>query len=309
MGPPILLIGGTTASGKSALALRLAEAAGAWIVNADAQQLYRHLPRLTAQPSAADLRTVPHRLYGILPPETATSVALWLDRLEPVLKEARAHGTPLILVGGTGLYLKALLHGLAPVPPIPAAVRERLRGLPLPAPELHRLLAAKDPIMAARLHPTDRQRILRALEVVEATGRSLASFQQEPHRRLPLAGPVRGIALLPDRSLLHARIQARLERMLEEGVIEEVAALWRLRPDLRDLPVARVHGLLPLLDRLEGRISLEQAKERILIQTRQYAKRQSTFFRHKLPELRPVRAFGDEPPPSLVDSLLRALGR
>ena len=291
---PILLIGGTTASGKSALALRIAGMTDGIVVNADAQQLYRDLPILTAQPGPEERARVPHRLYGILPPEEATTVGLWLRLLAPVLEEARRTHRPLLLVGGTGMYLKCLLHGLAPVPEIPAAVRRRLRALDLPGPELHARLRQRDPVMAARLRPGDRQRILRALEVVEATGRSLAEYHHQSRRQLELPGPVRAVALLPRRAELARRIERRIEAMLAAGLLEELSRLARQRPDLRTLPIARVHGCRELLDHLEGRMSLDAAIARIATVTRQYAKRQSTFFRRQLPEFAPVSAFGEE---------------
>ena len=291
---PILLIGGTTASGKSALALRVAELTGGIVVNADAQQLYRDLPILTAQPDAGERARAPHRLYGILPPEAETTVGLWLELLAPVFEEARRTARALVLVGGTGMYLKCLLRGLAPVPAVPEPVRRKVRALDLPTPELHARLRARDPEMAARLRPSDRQRILRALEVVEATGRSLAEYLRKTRPPLPLPGPMRAVALLPPRAELARRIERRIEAMLEAGLLDELRRLARARPDLRALPIARVHGCRELLDHLEGRVSLEAATARIATVTRQYAKRQSTFFRHQLPEFAPVSGFGDE---------------
>ncbi len=187
-----------------------------------------------------------------------------------------------MIVGGTGLYMKCLLKGLAPVPPIPPEIRDRLRALPVPAPELHRMLAARDPVMAARLRPGDRQRILRALEVIEATGRSLAELQRDTRPPLDLAGRTRGVALLPPRSRLEARIARRLDAMLAAGMLEELAALRERRPDLARLPIARVHGCREFLAHLEGRVSRERARLRTIEVTRQYAKRQRTFFRRQL---------------------------
>ncbi len=280
----VLFIGGSTASGKSALALRIAERTGARIVNADAQQLYRDLPILTARPDAGDLARAEHRLYGVLPPEAASSAGWWLEEVVPLLAEADRLGRPVILVGGTGLYMKCLLHGLAPVPPVPEEVRRRLRALDLPTPELHHMLAARDPRMAARLRPGDRQRILRALEVFEATGRSLAAFQEETRPPLELAGRVRGLALLPPRDLLGIRIARRIDAMLAAGALDELATLRAGRPELARLPIARVHGCREFLACLEGRASREEARLRTILVTRRYAKRQHTFFRHQLPD-------------------------
>lgn len=282
MASRILFIGGATASGKSALAVGIAERTGALVVNADAQQLYRDLPILTARPDAAEQARAEHRLYGVLPPEAATSAGRWLELVLPVLREAEREARPVVIVGGTGLYMKCLLEGLAPVPPIPPEIRDRLRALPVPAPELHRMLAARDPVMAARLRPGDRQRILRALEVIEATGRSLAELQRDTRPPLDLAGRTRGVALLPPRSRLEARIARRLDAMLAAGMLEELAALRERRPDLARLPIARVHGCREFLAHLEGRVSRERARLRTIEVTRQYAKRQRTFFRRQL---------------------------
>ncbi len=300
----ILFIGGSTASGKSALALEIAERAGARIVNADAQQLYRDLSILTARPDAAELARAEHQLYGVLPPEAASSAGWWLERVVPLLEEAERQACPVILVGGTGLYMKSLLRGLAPVPPVPEELRRRLRALDLPTPELHRMLAARDPRMAARLRPGDRQRILRALEVVEATGRSLATLQEETRPPLDLAGRMRGVALLPPRDLLEARIARRIDAMLAAGALDELRALRAERPELGRLPIARVHGCREFLACLEGRATREEARQRTILVTRQYAKRQRTFFRHQLPDFAPREEVGEK----LVDLARKLAG-
>jgi len=291
----LVVIGGPSASGKSALALRLAQAIGGVIVNADSMQLYRELPLLTARPSPADEARVPHRLYGVLDAADPASVGHWLELAGQAIEDGVAAGRVPIVVGGTGLYLKALLHGLAPVPEVPVAVRRatcaRLarRG----APGLHAELAARDPAMAARLRPNDRQRLLRALEVLEATGRSLAAWQAEPALRIRLPEPVLGVALLPPRSELHRRIARRLQAMIEAGALAELTALRAARPD-PGLPLLKAVAVPELLAHLEGRLDLASALERALARTRQYAKRQITWLRHQLPELRPLAAFGDE---------------
>ena len=204
-----LLIGGATASGKSALAVALARRLDGVVVNADSVQLYRDLPLLTARPDADELRMAPHRLYGFLPPDAPVSAAVWLDLVLPAMRAVWDEGRLPILTGGSGLYLHALLHGLAPVPPIPDNLRAAVRALP--HGELLERLGAEDPRMAARLRPNDRQRLMRALEVVRATGRSLADWQDLP-RHPPLPGlRAAGLVLLPDRALLRRRIQARME--------------------------------------------------------------------------------------------------
>lgn len=291
---PILLIGGTTASGKSELALCFAERTGALVVNADAQQLYRDLPLLSARPGADDMARAAHRLYGMLDADMPTSAGAWLGWLRPVIAEAETSRRPLCLVGGTGLYMKALLEGLAPVPEVPAGVRERLRQSTLDTHTLHAQLAARDPAAAARLRPSDRQRILRALEVLEATGRSLVEFQRQTQPPYRLQGPVLGVALLPSRDRLHARIAARFERMLAAGALAEVEALAQRYPDPAGLPVARLHGCRELLRVVRGEWTLKQAAERAILVTRQYAKRQSTFFRTQLPGFHRIAAFGEE---------------
>lgn len=292
-----MVIGGSTASGKSALALALARRWGATIVNADSQQLYRDLSVLSARPTPEDEAAAPHLLYGVLGPDEQASVGRWLELIAPVLEAAIASGRSLILTGGTGLYIEALLRGLPAIPPIDPEVRRRLREAAgsTPAAELHVRLASIDPAAARRLAPTDSQRILRALEVMESTGRSIADWQREPRRRLPLPPQVMGVALLPPAELAAARIERRLRAMLEEGAVEEVAALLRDRPDLATLPIAKLHGCRELIAVHEGRLSLKEAEARIAAQVRQYAKRQRTYFRHRLPELRPLALTGEQP--------------
>jgi tRNA dimethylallyltransferase len=291
----LVVIGGPSASGKSALALRLAQAIGGVIVNADSMQLYRELPLLTARPSPADEALVPHKLYGVLEAADPASVGRWLELAGQAIEESTAAGRVPIVVGGTGLYLKALLHGLAPVPEVPPEVRRAVaeRLTRLGAPGLHAELAARDPALAAHLRPNDRQRLLRALEVLEATGRSLAVWQAAPPLRIRLPEPVRGWALLPPRGELHRRIARRLQAMIEAGALAELAALRAARSD-PGLPLLKAVAVPELLAHLEGRLDLASALERALVRTRQYAKRQITWLRHQLPELRPVQSFGDE---------------
>jgi len=311
----LIVIGGPSASGKSALALRLAETLGGVIINADSMQLYRELPLLTAQPDAAAQARAPHRLYGVLAAAEPASVGRWLTLAEEAIAQCVAAGRRPIVVGGTGLYLKALLHGLAPVPEVPPPVRaaaaERIARL---GPEdLHAELARRDPAMAARLRPRDRQRLLRAWEVLDATGRSLAAWQAEPAWRVPLPGPVRGVALVPPRRALHERIGLRLEAMVKAGALAELAALRATQP-APDVPLLRAVGVAELLAHLDGRLTRAAALERAVARTRQYAKRQITWLRHQLPELPPRAAFGDDPaalgdadpplPPLLTDQAL-----
>jgi len=289
---PLIVIGGATASGKSALALRLAEATGGTVVNADSVQLYKDLPILTARPGAEDEARAEHRLYGVLDAEERASAARWVAMVQPILDELAAAGRPAIVTGGTGLYLAALLHGLAPVPEVPEAVRAELRASPLSAPALHEELAHRDPAMAAQLEPTDRQRILRALEVVMATGRSLADWQRLPRQRPRLPEPWAGVALLPPRPRLRERIARRLDAQLEAGLLDEIAAFID-RPEAARSPLLKADGVAEFAACLRGACDLETAKARTRLKIGRYAKRQATFFRHQLPELALEPGFGE----------------
>ena len=279
----VTLIAGPTASGKSALALRLAEERGAVVVNADSMQVYKELRVLTARPSVMDEARVPHRLYGMRPASEAYSVADWLRDVAPLIAAARQSGPPLVIVGGTGLYFKALLEGLSPVPDIPPHIREawRARGHRSEAAELHAELARRDPAMAAKLRPSDPQRILRALEVIEATGRSLGDWQEEESTGLLGAEEAEKLYLAPPREVIYARCNSRFEEMLAAGALEEVRHLMDL--DLPpDLPAMRAHGVPHLLTHLRGQLSLEAALERTQLDTRHYVKRQLTWARRNM---------------------------
>jgi tRNA dimethylallyltransferase len=290
----LAVIAGPTASGKSALALRLAEAAGGVIINADGMQLYRDLRILTARPGAADEARAPHRLFGVLDADDPASAGRWLQLAQAAIAEATAASRPAIVVGGTGLYLHALLHGLAPVPEIPEPIRTaaRVRLAEGGLPALRAALAGLDPVMAARLRPTDRQRLLRAYEVVVATGRSLAAWQEMPPVRIELPARRFGLALMPPRAALYERIERRLRAMVEEGALEELRALHR-RGLAPELPLMKALAVPELLAYVSGGVDLETPLERAIVRTRRYAKRQITWLRHRLPELRPVGAFGE----------------
>ena len=279
-----ILLAGATASGKSRLALELAERGGGLIVNANSMQVYAELRVLTARPSPADEAAAPHRLYGHVPAATRYSVGRWLGDVAGVLAEARREKRPAIVVGGTGLYFKALTEGLAAVPAIPADVRARLRAESDGAatPDLHARLAALDPEDAAAIRTNDRSRILRALEVVTATGRSLAEWRRVAAAP-PLVDPAsaKRIVLSPDRAELHRRIAARAERMLEEGALEEVAALARLGLD-PELPAMKAIGVRELMAHAAGTLSRDAALAAIATETRRYAKRQMTWFRNQM---------------------------
>jgi tRNA dimethylallyltransferase len=282
--PSAILIAGPTASGKSALALRLALATGGVLINADSMQVYGDLRILTARPSVEEEASAPHRLFGHVDAAVNYSVALWLEAARGALAESRRDGRPAIFVGGTGLYFKALTQGLSGIPAVPDAVRAavRARGASIPVADLHAELARRDPLMAARLRPSDPQRILRALEVLESTGRSLAAFQGARTPPLLDIAATRAIFLEPQRDELKRRINMRFEAMLEAGALAEAEALRRRDLDPA-LPLMRAHGLRHLIAHLNGEMALSEAAELAKRDTRTYARRQFTFARHQLP--------------------------
>jgi tRNA dimethylallyltransferase len=278
--PKAILIAGATASGKSAAALILAERLGGTVINADSMQVYRELPILAAHPAPEERARVPHRLYGAIPAAQAYSVGRWLDDAKKAIGAAEAEGRVPILTGGTGLYFKALQEGLAPVPDVPPEIRShwRDRAASLGAAALHRELAARDPAIAARIPPTDSQRITRALEVIDATSISLAEWQGAAAAPvLPPEGVVR-LVIAPERAPLYAAIDARFDRMVEAGAIEEVGALLALGLD-PGLPAMRAHGVRELAGYLSDRSSREQAIAKAKTETRRYAKRQMTWLK------------------------------
>lgn len=280
-----VLIAGPTASGKSALALALARKSGGVIINADSMQVYRDLCVLTARPSAEEEAEVPHRLYGHVDAAVNFSAGSWVSDAAHVLAEVRAQQRPPIFVGGSGLYFKALTRGLSAVPPIPGEIREAVRArLDRDGVEaLHAELARRDRAYAERLEPRDRSRIARALEVIEATGRSLLDWHREALPPLLAPGTFRALFLAPERDALYARIDARFETMLQHGALEEVARLAARKLDPL-LPAMKAHGVPALIRHLEGEIVREEASEIGRADTRHYAKRQFTWFRHQLPE-------------------------
>ncbi|MBV8663762.1 MAG: tRNA (adenosine(37)-N6)-dimethylallyltransferase MiaA, partial [Hyphomicrobiales bacterium] len=252
-----LLIAGPTASGKSAAALALAKRFGGLVVNADSMQVYRDLRVLTARPSEAEEREAPHRLFGAVDGPENYSVGRWLAAAKSILTEHAERSGPLIFVGGTGLYFRALTQGLSDIPHVPEAVRAATRAEAEgePTERLHAWLAERDAMTAARLRPSDRQRVLRALEVVAATGRPLVEFQGAREAPPLGAGEWAGLFLAPERPALNARIDARFEAMLRQGALEEAEALMRRDLDPA-LPVMRAHGAPHLMAHLKGQISL-----------------------------------------------------
>lgn len=279
--PPLALIAGPTASGKSALAMRLAEVAKGVVINADSAQVYADLRVLSARPDAADEARVPHRLFGHVAGDAPYSAALWAAQAKGEIAAAHAKGQLPILVGGTGLYLRTLLDGIAPVPAIDAEIRAWARALPVS--QAHRLLAIEDPAAAARLAPADTTRIARALEVVRSTARTLADWQSR--RAGGIAGEVAlaPLILLPDRDWLLRRCDARLSAMFDGGAIEEVAALLARADIPPTAPVRRAIGVREIAGMIAGDISRVEALHRAQLATRQYAKRQFTWFRHQPP--------------------------
>ena len=280
-----LLIAGPTASGKSALAIRVAQATGGVIVNADSMQVYGDLRTLSARPSPDEERAAEHRLFGHVDGAVNYSVGRWVADARDLLETLAQAGRLPIFTGGTGLYFKALLQGLSEIPAVPEEVRARIRAQAggLAPQEIHARLWAIDPETAARLRPTDPQRNLRALEVFAATGQPLASFQNR--RAAPLLDPATTAAffLLPERAALKARIDARFHAMMEQGALGEVERLAARGLDPA-LPVMRAHGVPGLIDYLRGDATLAEAIARGQRDTRAYSKRQVTFVRHQLPE-------------------------
>lgn len=279
-----ILIAGPTTSGKSALAARLAREFGdAVVVNADSMQVYADLSVLTARPGREEMAALPHALYGHVDGAVNYSVGRYVEDLARLLDDLAAAGARPILVGGTGLYFKALIEGLSDMPPVPDAVRERVRrdAEGRPTPELHAHLECLDPQAAARLRPSDRLRVLRALEIFAATGRSVLSFHGS-RRPGPLTGkPSLRIVLHPERHDVRARIDARFSAMIREGALEEAAALAARALDPA-LPVMRAHGVPGLLAHLRGEATLADAVARGQRDTRAYAKRQFTWARTQM---------------------------
>lgn len=279
-----LLIAGPTASGKTALAVRVARRLGGVVINADSMQVYRDLAILTARPTAEERGEVPHHLFGVVDAAETFSVGRWLAALAPLLARFDAAGTPVVLCGGTGMYFSAATQGLSDIPAVPDAVRAEARAeLEGLAPhEIFARLRAIDPLTAARLKPSDPQRLTRAFEVFRATGRPLAAFQDARQPALLAPGAWRGVFLGVERDALYGRINRRFEAMMEAGALDEARALGERGLD-PTLPAMRAHGVPGLLAHLRGEASLDEAIQRGQADTRHYAKRQFTWARHQLP--------------------------
>ena len=281
----IILIAGPTASGKSALALTLARKHSGIVLNADSMQVYRDLRIITARPTTEDEQRAPHRLYGHVDAAENYSVGRWRAEAAATLVAAERYGRAVIVVGGTGLYFKALTRGLAGVPPIAPEVREMVRARLASegVNALHIELKQRDPAAAARLMPGDRARITRALEVVLATGRSLLDWHGEDTPASLDPARAAKVFLAPDRDALFGRIDTRFDTMIAAGALEEVRTLAARNLDPQ-LPAMKAHGVPWLIRHLNGEISLDQAADAAKRETRQYTKRQGTWFRNQLPD-------------------------
>ncbi len=284
------LIAGPTASGKSALAIRIARALQAAegrdcaIVNADSMQVYADLRVLSARPSAEEEAGVPHRLYGFVPAGEEFSVGRFIAAIGPLIEAARRDNTALVIVGGTGLYFRALTQGLMPTPAIPHQIRRDWRGKAEAGHDLHAELTRRDPVRAAMLNPADTPRLLRAIELHAATGRAYSDWLQEnPGEPLLKPEEYRGVFLDPPREALHAAIDRRFEAMMEAGALDEARALAGREPKLsRNLGVMKAHGMPHLVDFIEGRLPRSEAIARGQADTRRYARRQVIFARKYL---------------------------
>ena len=275
---PVVALVGPTGTGKTALALRIAERLDAEIVNCDSRQVYRHLDIGTAKPSAEERRAVPHHLFDVVDPDQGFDCARYRELARAAIADIRARGRRVVLVGGTGLYLKVLRYGLAPAPPRDAALRRRLQDMEDAEPgALHRRLAGRDPAAAARLHPHDRVRLIRALEVGELTGTTL-SARQAAHGFRAAELECRVIGLTMERAALRARLDARCRAMLEAGLVDEVRALWQrgFGPELAPLQSI---GYREIGAHLRGECDLERALADMQRATHRFAKRQRTWFR------------------------------
>ncbi len=278
--PPLALIAGPTASGKSAMAIALGRATGGVVINADASQVYADLAILSARPSPEEMAGVPHRLFGHVDGAQACTAARWAMEARAEIMQAHAAGRLPILVGGTGLYLRTLLDGIAPVPDIDPDIRAAVRALPVA--DAHAALSREDPEAAARLTAADTTRTARALEVIRSTGRPLAEWQRDKQDGIGDQVTLRPMLLLPPRDWLIARCDRRFAMMLDSGGVEEVRTLLARGLDPA-LPVMRAIGVREIAAWLAGEIDRGAMLERGRIATRQYAKRQYTWFAYQTP--------------------------
>lgn len=281
---PIIIIAGPTASGKSSLALTLAKTLDGAIINGDSMQLYKDLPILSACPTEEDYTMCEHLLYQKLDAAERCSAGEWLEMAEHAIHSIRASQKTPIIVGGTGLYLSALINGLAPIPPIPDEIKQKVEKAlsPMSPEEAHDFLMEKDPESAKTLAANQMPRIRRALEILEATGISQKEWQKRPHCLRFQRNEMTVITLSPEREYLYERCNQRFDQMLELGGLEEMQSLMQHYSDLSHLPILRVLGARELYEHIKGRLSLDLAKETAKQHTRRYAKRQLTWFRHQI---------------------------
>ncbi len=286
-GHTIRIIAGPTASGKSARAIEIAQQENGVIIDCDSMQIFDGLPILTAQPPPADLEKAEHKLYSALHPNDPCSAGEWRRRADPVIRETLAQGKTPIIVGGTGLYIKALTEGLSPIPPVPddirraAVARQKLLG----NPAFHAELEKRDPVMAARFHPSHTARLIRAWEVLDATGKSLAEWQKEDRLAPPDDWNFEIEIIIPERPVQHQRCNDRLLWMIDNGVLEEIEEFAKRvdSGEIRsDTPLLKALGYKQLLAYIRGERSKEDAIAQAQAKTRQYAKQQVTWFRHQL---------------------------
>ena len=277
----VIVVAGPTASGKSALALALAEQRSGTVINADAMQTYDAFPILTAQPTADERARVPHVLYGVMPLSETLSAARWRTLATAEIERCVAAGRTPILCGGSGLYLRTLMRGIATIPDVPSGIREQANAdWQALGPDAFRTrLAEKDPAIVERLKPGDRQRHIRAWEVVLATGRPLSAWQTETG--VPAPWRFAAVLLAPERAWLRDRIERRFDVMLGQGVLTEVRAVFDRAPDPR-WPGLKAHGAPELFRHFKGELPLDKARQITVDHTRQYAKRQMTWFRHQM---------------------------
>lgn len=278
----VVVIGGPTASGKSGLALDIARRKNGVVINADSMQVYDGLPLLTAQPSPEDKAAAPHSLYGVLPPQDICTAARWRDMALAEIEKSLAQGKLPVIAGGTGFYIKTLLHGISPIPEIPGGIREKLiaRQKEMGNPAFHAAFAGIDPVMAARLDPFNTQRVIRAWEVLEGTGKSLAEWQAVPPVPPPAHLKFITAALLPPREKLYKNCDDRFMTMLQKGALEEAR---RFRESaIPGSPLENALGYDSLCRHLDGGMTLEQAARQSAQDTRNYAKRQTTWFRNQM---------------------------
>lgn len=283
---PVIVIAGPTASGKSAVAMDVAEEFNGVIINADSMQIYDGLRIVTARPSVEDEARVPHELYGVLGPEETCSAGRWEKICVDAVEKTWAEGKLPVVTGGTGLYIKTLVDGISHLPSIPDEIRDKIRARALEegTEALYEELQAKDSEMAQRLKPLDRQRICRALEVLEATGKSLAVLQREIQPVPALQANFLTQVIMPPRPILYERCNQRFDLMLEQGALDEVSRFAALDLDV-NLPAMKALGVPELLAHVRNEIRLDEARLSAQMQTRRFAKRQCTWFRNQMQDV------------------------